>query len=1050
MDEERDRQAAAIGVIDLRDPPTLRDGADMGATAWRLLRRLHLLAAPGMRPFGLVSRLDSLLRRFEAGDARWAATWEMETRAATPVPLRLEPWIDEPEIDASDPRAGWGRRPPSRQIAAPVGPVGTGDQADRPVAKAAGPGLETASASAPRKGPRHRTATNLPAPVRPVGPGSSQAATPAAQAPGSGVLVTGAAPDGPGGAARSPTTGRGPTGTVSRTPAKPRDDVDGRPETAAATTVAARIADAPVRPTAIRPEPATRRFMPDTGRDDASGSTRSPIPMGLGSEAATGGPRDRVNRPGGGTDAPGKDRPTRSPGVSPGHGSLLPDALLRRVLLAFEGSAALETDLSARPGRVAREPGSRAPIRVLPDARPSMAAMQAPATGELVSAGGKGPIGTGTAAGTVRSETPPVATPRSASAAPRGRTSRATVPRDAVKAPEPATTPTPSSTPTQATRPVPTPDATAIQRRPAFVARTHAAAGSLTLSQFTPPTTGPGRGLPTVLRIGPDGTPVAAVPENAAGIRSPVPAAGRGGRRHVATDIPMALLSAGLGEIPASRDGVATPSARMPGEAPPTMRQPEAMARPGAKEPAPMPPTIAAGSGEPTSTTDRDPVVSASTSRTRAGRRGAAASDLGASDLDLPLLAFPDIESTAQASDARPAAVIAPRHLPEPRTTRAWDPRRTAPEAMAGAIAQPRAAERGPIASRPSRTEDIRTTHRRTRAPRSWDGRRAREEDARAPHGGRGAILQAEHGRPGAFVTRGDDMAPRDQDAPWVQGAPRAPDERPAGVVLPRTLPPRGTAPAAGDAGPAWPMIQAWRGDTLGSRDEATSLPWPGHRRQTTAAPRSERFAGDLAARFADASRDAAQPIGRPARRASGTRDGVPGTAPERMDAPAGAYVGTGPQAFADPESFGIAKAAGPARGSRSRETPAAARSPRAVAAPAKAATLPGIPQSSTVTWTFPATGSDATAPGPASLTPTGPTYREAWPLISTSLAAVSTVARLASRDSGPLPPAPESTRSEANDNGESVDLDGLAEEMATRILRRLKREKERRGDHGW
>lgn len=75
---------------------------------------------------------------------------------------------------------------------------------------------------------------------------------------------------------------------------------------------------------------------------------------------------------------------------------------------------------------------------------------------------------------------------------------------------------------------------------------------------------------------------------------------------------------------------------------------------------------------------------------------------------------------------------------------------------------------------------------------------------------------------------------------------------------------------------------------------------------------------------------------------------------------------------------------------------------------------------------------------------------REAWPLVATSLGAVSAVARLASRTTeasgeGPQQGA-EPGRGSAQD---AVDLDRLAEEMTTRILRRMKRDGERRGTYG-
>ncbi|MBP7126121.1 hypothetical protein KBD49_07130 [Myxococcota bacterium] len=83
-----------------------------------------------------------------------------------------------------------------------------------------------------------------------------------------------------------------------------------------------------------------------------------------------------------------------------------------------------------------------------------------------------------------------------------------------------------------------------------------------------------------------------------------------------------------------------------------------------------------------------------------------------------------------------------------------------------------------------------------------------------------------------------------------------------------------------------------------------------------------------------------------------------------------------------------------------------------------------------------------------------GPKYHGALPLISAGISTVSAAA-LASRDrpgegrsAGSRDPAAQKAREETARGQASLDLEGLAAEMTQRILRRLKREKERRGFH--
>jgi len=88
-------------------------------------------------------------------------------------------------------------------------------------------------------------------------------------------------------------------------------------------------------------------------------------------------------------------------------------------------------------------------------------------------------------------------------------------------------------------------------------------------------------------------------------------------------------------------------------------------------------------------------------------------------------------------------------------------------------------------------------------------------------------------------------------------------------------------------------------------------------------------------------------------------------------------------------------------------------------------------------------------APGAAG--PAGPMYHGTHALVSTALSSVAATARLATTIDEPAAQVPaQGAASEAAAAGApAVDLDGLAAEMSERILRRLKRDKERRGFYG-
>jgi hypothetical protein len=98
----------------------------------------------------------------------------------------------------------------------------------------------------------------------------------------------------------------------------------------------------------------------------------------------------------------------------------------------------------------------------------------------------------------------------------------------------------------------------------------------------------------------------------------------------------------------------------------------------------------------------------------------------------------------------------------------------------------------------------------------------------------------------------------------------------------------------------------------------------------------------------------------------------------------------------------------------------------------------------------FPGT-SFASLLGSAPPSLSGPTYHGTHPLVSTAIGSVAATARLAATiDTPAAAPPPGTAAAEPGAPGaRAVDLDGLAAEMSERILRRLKRDKERRGFYG-
>jgi len=83
---------------------------------------------------------------------------------------------------------------------------------------------------------------------------------------------------------------------------------------------------------------------------------------------------------------------------------------------------------------------------------------------------------------------------------------------------------------------------------------------------------------------------------------------------------------------------------------------------------------------------------------------------------------------------------------------------------------------------------------------------------------------------------------------------------------------------------------------------------------------------------------------------------------------------------------------------------------------------------------------------------PVGPSFAGSWPLVAPALSAVAAQAMLSSRREAPArasqPAAGPAESSAPSGGAQAIDLDALAMEMAERILRRMKREKERRGYH--
>ncbi len=92
----------------------------------------------------------------------------------------------------------------------------------------------------------------------------------------------------------------------------------------------------------------------------------------------------------------------------------------------------------------------------------------------------------------------------------------------------------------------------------------------------------------------------------------------------------------------------------------------------------------------------------------------------------------------------------------------------------------------------------------------------------------------------------------------------------------------------------------------------------------------------------------------------------------------------------------------------------------------------------------------------PVPSVPAGPTYHGSYPLVSTALSSVAATALASGTGEQPRGQAQSASQGQAGTGdkseaaaGQSVDLEGLAAEMTERILRRLKRDKERRGFYG-
>ncbi len=1041
MDDDRDRSEAHLGVIDPRDPPTLRNGASVGTTAWRLLRRLGSTAAPGLRPFGLVSRLEALLRRFDVRQGQQAAPWDFATDAPEPVGLRLESWSDDAKSDAAGSRETWGRRPGTRQntpidssprTGPPARPVLTPPAVKpRVIAEAALTKAGTSEASAakePQGAPDPRPHRAV---VRPTGPGEPDART-SQDTPGPGTLVALATSDPQRTSSKAETRlpdagGSGklgvtrpavsPTGRTDSDRLEPPSDRPGRLPPTDPKAGAGQVARETPRP--VRPEPTVRSFVPHATvgwtpgpgsppnagsapheSESALAAVQTPSHMkkgspALGRRADSMGTRPLSISPSG----PGRAALASS-------GALLPDALLQRVLLAFEGTGFPGTDLP-RTGLAAAKPMGISPVRVSPIARPRYVPGMT--------------YRTVVASPTVNIVPQPSDATRTDSTRPKSRPkgvpSVAATP--AVVGPLADSARRERSTPAVTTSAVTPPTVAPGQSSPSaarvespvahvFVARKPATAGSVTLSLFTPPTAGLQPEAPGVLHIGPEGTPTFAVSTRTPGVDrpyQPVPPAPQQ-MFPGAADIPMALLSAGAGSTPESVDRIEHVAARPLGEGslvlPTLRRRADRQAFEGqtvALHHAAQANAETGPTAKPQKRADRE---IGAVGEIGPGRKTGSTSMTGAyRTLLVPHAPHLDV---VESSDDWTAAQVGRRSL-KAQGPRAWDPRRATPEAT---ISQ----GPGTLTSTAMGTEIWRPDRRAFVTP---------SVGSEQP-GHRLAVLTAASGEGGAFATP-ETYARFDTSHTFLtlhdEGPGQVPGPGPARSLSNATTIRKG-APDHFAATFATRFTT-----TRGSSAETV----PGDRR--TGADRATGLRPD-------------------ARRSVSRRHG-----PAAMDSP--------PRAFAA-AVYGSDSARGtdlPVAGTVGRRTerdatPASAsatmRILSAAAAPGHAEALPGIPQPSSVTWTFPATGGSTAGAGLSPQAAAGPVYRDSWPLVSTSLAAVSMTAQLAAKETGE-PETPKAQGSDANESGETggtVDLDSLAEEMATRILRRLKRDKERRGAHGW
>lgn len=1088
METDRDRAQPPIGVIDPREPPNVRRAIALGPDAWSLLRRLGAAAPAGMRPFGLITRLDAMLRRFPARGV--APAWDLAAEAPDPVELRLDAW-ERPGDDAYPTRWERRRAPADRKAATPPAPAPAPHPPSTPAPAAAPPAPERKpSPVAKPRPPKIAGARDAPAadagPSGKPGPAERGAATTGAAKPSASTAPTVGMPE-----AKAPDGRPGDAGSAAHLPGS---------------AMAGRVQP-------MRPRPSSRRFVPGgfDAREEAPDSRRA---AGATPEAAPIGFAPRIG-PGGGP------RPAQGSGRAP----LLPPALMARVLLAFpEAAFAPRTTAGAEraAGRVVAGIGAAVPPLIatpgvrarpvpfdpdVPDREPTprppvgSATRQRRRTQAAVRDGGAPPV-LPIARRAAPVEWPdrpvlaiaPVDGPGpEARAAPAGRRGRG-MPTDGSRSRDAGTHPGAGQEPA---RPSPTrtrPRAgdaatatTAIARpslrpRPAGVtpsgpedgpvpatrvARKPVAAGSLTLGVHVPPI---GREPParTSMERG-TGRPSEA----------PVPA----GRFADARTLPMALLSAGrpgdVAGVPDTRPGAGR-----------TVERPSEAARPSRTTPAGRPggPAETAGAGAGLRVLDTRPVPG----RDADGASGPARPSRAApADHPRP----PDAragdgrKAVAPADAARePAATKRTRRAPPHPGAAATATGRPGPLVVQavppGPEAPPGHAPAGPGAPLPERA-----------SPRdAWDPRLARPETmspagtpaaiaASAPGGkprtrtdraGAGRPSATEPGVPvDAFVA--PTMRPVRENRPRAPGADRPHGARPAtramtpygATATSRTSPAtegaavRGSAPSPrADRSGRQPNVPT----ILPVLALASPLPdMPAVATRDEEVPRAATFA-----RFADAVAARILPAtgrrGPPSRVADGTGRAQPARGGPRQPAragvaPAGAPIGDVPHALvagAEGAWPGVSRDQGRRlRGGDGDSLPGGPPVPHARPAAAALPTLPGLPRPSTVTWSLAAAthgggGSDAPAglPG-AQAGPGQPAYRDGWPLVATSLAAVSMTARLATRESGPPSPQVEQESSrETGDSGGGVDLDSLAEEMASRILRRLKREKERRGVH--